>query len=253
MASSKERSFSGVLLIWIGFAAVAGLCVVAGLRPPDGAERAELGQFIGRFHPLLVHGPIALILLAPILEIAGAFPRTRHLRAAVGFVLGLAAAASIAAAIDGWILARNGGYGGHTVVSHMWRGATYFMSASCHRACAGSPPTGQRSWRAFFACYSSSTFPLLVWTSHQGGALSHGDAFLTQHMPDGLRSLLGVAKPRPKPVAAAQSPASATFYAKRIAPLLDQKCVSCHGPQKVKGGLRLNSCAGLVKGGEDGM
>ncbi len=252
MASSKERSFSGALLIWIGLAAVAGLCVVARLRPPDGAERAELGQFIGRFHPLLVHGPIALILLVPILEITGAFPRTRHLRAAAGFVLGLAAAAAIAAAIDGWILARSGGYGGYTVVSHMWGGtilATVCLAAAAVRRIAAGRPARVAGYRLLLIF----TIPLLLWTSHQGGALSHGDTFLTQHMPDGLRSLLGVAKPRPKPVAAAQSPASATFYAKRIAPLLDQKCVSCHGPQKMKGGLRLDSYAGLMKGGEDGL
>ena len=251
MASSREKSFSGALLLWIGLAAVAGLCIAARLLPPDGTERAELGRFIGRFHPLLVHGPIALILLVPILEIAGAFPRTRHLRAAAGFVLGLAAAAAIAAAIDGWILARSGGYGGHTVVSHMWGGTILAMvclaAAAVRRISAGRPARV-----AGYRLLLISAIPLLVWTSDLGGDLSHGDTFLTQYMPDGLRSLLGVAKPRPRPVAAVQPAASATFFAKRIAPLLDQKCVSCHGPQKVKGGLRLDSYAGLMKGGEDG-
>ena len=251
MASSKEKPFWGAVLTWIGSAAIAALFLAALQRPPDGTERAELAQFIGRFHPLLVHGPIALILLVPILEIAGAFPRTRHLRAAAGFVLGLAAAVAIGAALDGWLLARSGGYGGNLVVSHMWGGislaAVSLAAAGVRRVSAGRPPRV-----AAYRLLLASAIPLLVWTSHGGGELSHGDTFLTQYMPDGLRSFLGVAKPKPRPVLAVQSPASATLYSTRIAPLLDQRCVSCHGPKKTKGGLRMDSYAGLMKGGEDG-
>ncbi len=39
--------------------------------PPDGTERAAWAQFIGRFHPLVVHLPIALILLVPVMEVVG--------------------------------------------------------------------------------------------------------------------------------------------------------------------------------------
>ena len=38
----------------------------------------------------------------------------------------------------------------------------------------------------------------------------------------------------------------------QIKPLLDQKCISCHGPDKQKGGLRLDSRAAALKGGEHG-
>src|SRR6516165_2499522 len=58
--------------------------------PPDGNERANWVQFIGRFHPLLVHFPIALFLLVPILEIVGRSARFDYLRLSVNFVLGLA-------------------------------------------------------------------------------------------------------------------------------------------------------------------
>src|SRR5918993_4930016 len=34
--------------------------------------------------------------------------------------------------------------------------------------------------------------------------------------------------------------------------LLRRSCVECHGPDKQKGGLRLDSRAGLLKGGENG-
>ncbi len=42
------------------------------------------------------------------------------------------------------------------------------------------------------------------------------------------------------------------FFAKRVAPILEQKCVGCHGEKKQKGKLRLDSFAHLMHGGEGG-
>ena len=41
-------------------------------------------------------------------------------------------------------------------------------------------------------------------------------------------------------------------YASDIKPIFDQSCVKCHGEQKPKGKLRLDSLEGTLKGGEDG-
>jgi hypothetical protein len=52
----------------------------------------------------------------------------------------------------------------------------------------------------------------------------------------------------------AESPtgASAEFFEKKVRPLLVEKCHRCHGPAMQKGGLRLDSREGLLKGGESG-
>ena len=44
------------------------------------------------------------------------------------------------------------------------------------------------------------------------------------------------------------------FFEKRIRPLLEEYCYECHSAdaKKVKGGLRLDSREGWVKGGESG-
>jgi hypothetical protein len=42
------------------------------------------------------------------------------------------------------------------------------------------------------------------------------------------------------------------FFEKDVRPLLVQKCQKCHGPQKQESGLRLDSQAALLKGGERG-
>ncbi|MEY3609314.1 MAG: hypothetical protein RLZZ447_2102, partial [Verrucomicrobiota bacterium] len=43
-----------------------------------------------------------------------------------------------------------------------------------------------------------------------------------------------------------------TFYQDRIGPILERHCVVCHGPEKQKAGLRLDSFAWVMKGAESG-
>jgi mono/diheme cytochrome c family protein len=48
------------------------------------------------------------------------------------------------------------------------------------------------------------------------------------------------------------SAAEPTFYAARVAPVMDRHCVVCHGPEKKKAGLRLDSFEHLMAGAESG-
>jgi mono/diheme cytochrome c family protein len=41
-------------------------------------------------------------------------------------------------------------------------------------------------------------------------------------------------------------------YASDIHPIFEKSCVTCHGPEKSKGKLRLDSLLVVLKGGEDG-
>src|SRR4051794_5750460 len=51
---------------------------------------------------------------------------------------------------------------------------------------------------------------------------------------------------------AAPSPAAVDFV-RDIQPILQANCYECHGPQKTKAHLRLDSAAGIAKGGETGV
>src|SRR5205823_2665936 len=42
------------------------------------------------------------------------------------------------------------------------------------------------------------------------------------------------------------------FFEERVRPVLADRCFPCHGPEKQKGGLRLDSSAALLKGGGRG-
>src|SRR5262245_3908100 len=42
-------------------------------------------------------------------------------------------------------------------------------------------------------------------------------------------------------------------FVERVQPLLESRCLSCHGPDKVKGGLRLDSREAVLKSGDSGQ
>ncbi|HMD61833.1 MAG TPA: c-type cytochrome domain-containing protein [Opitutaceae bacterium] len=246
----------------------AALVWLAKAVPPDGREHGGLGQFVGRLHPLVVHGPVALIALVPLMEIAGLSKRRAHLRSAAGWILAVAAVAAFAAAFDGWLLAWSGGYRGQNVTRHMWGGV--LLAGAC--ACASLARAAAARGRGIPGAYPvllALTAGLMVWTGHGGGAISHGEGFLTDRMPARMRSWLGL--PAPVPAAAmagtagapavpavvrggpgSAEPSSPAFYRLHVDPLLERSCVSCHKAAKHKGGLRLDSYGELMKGGDDG-
>ena len=233
----------------LGLLTLAPILIVAVLVtifPPDGSERAEWAQFIGRFHPLAVHFPIALILLVPILELAGLNQRFSYLRLSADFVLGLAMLGATLAASLGWCLARSGGYSGSLLTQHMWGGIS--LAALCWACWMLRARTDELRWRPMYGVALASAVCLVAWTGYRGGQLSLGEDHLTEHMPDGLRHALGL----PNGAASLASAGANTFYGARVEPIFEARCVSCHGPSKHKANLRLDSYRALMRGGKDG-
>src|SRR5579863_10543863 len=182
----------GALLLW---GALLGLAL---RLPPDGREHGDLGQFVGRFHPLVVHGPVAMLALVALMEVAGCVWRRRDIRTAAGWILALCAVAAFAAAFDGWLLAWSGGYRGRDVTRHMWGGV--WLAGACAAALwARHGLSGSRRPAALYPLLLAAAIGLVVWTAHGGGSLSHGDDFLTARMPARLRALLGLQPPPARP------------------------------------------------------
>jgi hypothetical protein len=223
--------------IWIPSLLVTLLLLVLGFVVPfDGKPHHDWQQFLGRFHPLAVHLPIGLLLLVPVLEIAG--QKRAALGEAAHFVLSLSFFACLVSVVLGFLLAYGGGSMGAGVTRHMWGGIALTIAVL---ACTLLHPRPAYPWLL------GGTLLLLLWTAHQGGGLTHGDNYLTEYLP---RTLKVMFTPRGGKAEAPQFPDS--FYAKHIYPVLDKKCVSCHGQEEVKGHLRLDSYDLLMRGGSDG-
>jgi uncharacterized membrane protein len=205
----------------------------------DGKTHADWQQFLGRFHPLVVHLPIGLILLVPLLEIAGRL-RPALLEAA-SFVLSLSVFTCLLALTLGYLLAYGSGDAGGGVARHMWGGIALtigVMGCALLRGASGS-------LRGLYPWMLACVMLLLAWTAHQGGSLTHGNNYLTEYLPGPLKRLTGT-------VQAKTFAYPDSFYAKHIYPVFDANCVACHGEGKVKANLRLDSYDRLMRGGEDG-
>ena len=206
----------------------------------DGRKHADWLQFVGRFHPLALHIPIGLIVLLPLLEMAGIFRPA--LREAAGFVLGLAGVCCFGTLMLGYMLAYGSGDTGSTVTQHMWGGIALSIGLLL---CLLARTSVSRAVVAYgYPALLMCVLFTLLWTAHQGGTLTHGSGYLTAYMPAPLKRLGAFQT--------ADARDSSSFYGKAIHPVQDANCVACHGASKIEGGLRLDSYDALIKGGKDG-
>jgi uncharacterized membrane protein len=205
----------------------------------DGRAHADWLQFIGRFHPLLLHLPIGLIVLLPILEIAGA--KRPALREAADFVLRAALAVALPTLALGYMLAYGAGDTGATVTRHMI-GANLLCTGLM--LCLLARPGWAACQQAhIYPALLTATLLTLVWTSHQGGMLTHGSDYLTRYMPGPLARVFASGTRDAHPD---------SFFSQHIHPALASKCLACHGAGMEKGNLRLDSYEQVMKGGKDG-
>jgi hypothetical protein len=135
--------------------------------------------WLGRFHILVVHLPIALLVAAAIAETWAAWRGTRSPSPVVRFCVLLGAVSAGAAAILGWFHADFGGYGAdmpHELDLHRWLGTAtglwavgtvllYEWDARRHR--------GSRLSR--IAVVAGAI--LVSAAGHFGGMLVHGEGF----------------------------------------------------------------------------
>jgi len=219
------------------------------LAPPDGNERAQLLQFVGRFHLLAVHLPIALLVLVPVMELAGRSRYFPYLLPSANFILGVATCGAIVAGALGWCLARSSGYSGPLVTQHMWGGVSVAIAAwLCWLFGARS---SESHLNPVYAIALLATVGLVSFTGYRGGQVSQGENHLTEQMPARLCTLLGLPAPKiPETISSNGGPA--TFFGARIQPLFAGHCIGCHGHTKHKADLRLYSYNAVMRGSKHG-
>lgn len=231
------------------------LLVLAGLWFVDWSNPPNLVLFAGSFHPVLVHFPIGLLILAALLELLHRYEeRFSFLEPAVPVVLLLGTVSAVAAVGAGWFLSLTGGYQESILGWHRWLGigvaiggaAAWLLGRECRRESPRVPFVDS----AYLAVLLI-TVSMVGVTGHLGGSLTHGAGFLTRYLPDPVAGWVGGSgygrvSQVPTPVD------SAYVYRDLIQPVLQDRCVECHGSSTTEGGLRLDGREYIVEGGDDG-
>ena len=196
-------------------------------------------ELIGRFHPLLVHLPIGILLLAALFQLLALKPKYASLHAATSIALFWGMISAILSCISGYLLSLSGDYEEELVDTHKWFAiATASISLIAYFF---------NRWENEFAKWVILLMvPLIFVTGHLGGSLTHGSDYLTK----GLSGKDSLAGKEVKPIADVQE---ANVYEEIIQPIFESKCYGCHNKSKKKGKLRLDEPAFILKGGKDGV
>ena len=205
----------------------------------------EFTLFLGPFHPMLVHLPIGGLILLAVMELLALFPRFKDAAQNRRVILAVVLAGSAGSVACGWLLAQSGGYEAQLLFWHRWTGIAF--AAACVVVLWLARPGRLAAYRIALLM----TLILLVVAGHFGSEITHGRDFLSRHAPASLRALLGQSAP-PTAAAVPADFRKRQLYAEVIRPILQDRCTACHGPEKRKGDLNLDSLANAKKGGENG-
>lgn len=198
----------------------------------------NFSELISRLHPLLVHLPIGILLLAALFQLLALKPGYASLHAATSIALFWGMISAILSCVSGYLLSLSGDYDEESVNTHKWFAiATATVSLIAYLF---------NRWENEFAKWVILLMvPLIFVTGHLGGSLTHGSDYLTK----GFSGKDSLVEKEIQPIADVQE---ANVYAEIIQPIFENKCYGCHNKSKRKGGLRLDEPALILKGGKDG-
>ncbi|HRO44726.1 c-type cytochrome domain-containing protein [Agriterribacter sp.] len=208
--------------------------------------------FFGSFHPLIVHIPIGILLFAALLSGIALYKKSKTLQSAISIALLTGSLGAALAAVSGYFLSAGGGYNANTLFWHKWTGIATAVIGFCAWWIRRNKKADILFLKARLSAWLLCLCVLLIMVGgHFGGTMTHGEGYLTAHMPAFLRSVFP-GTPRAQPQQLPAQLDSVKVFAHIIQPILSAKCVSCHNPGKQQGDLVLNSPEAIMKGGKSG-
>ncbi len=198
----------------------------------------SITEVIGRFHPLLVHLPIGILLLAIALDWLSRKDRFISLQPSIPIILLISALTALFSCITGYLLSQNGEYEGDTVGWHQCMAISLMAISFLYWWMKR-----KKKKETYSKVISIIALLSLTVTSHLGGSLTHGEDYLTEGLFSKSTSTdfskIDIEK--------------AKFYSDLVQPILESKCYSCHNASKQKGKLRLDDRDYILKGGKSGV
>ena len=184
-------------------------------------------EIIGKFHPLVLHMPIGFLVAVTIFEglqivLQKDFKQAiKHLYvySALGFTL---------ASLLGLALISGGSYEGNLVEKHKW-----FSLALTAAVITGAILNFKNKIRPARISLGLSMI-LMALAGHFGGTMTHGEIF------------------PPETVIKENRNEDLSHFSTKVLPILEAKCIRCHGEEKQKGSYRLDTIEFLKKTGDSG-
>ena len=199
-------------------------------------------QFIGHFHPVIVHMPIGIMLLGGFLLFYQG-PQLNKFDKVISLAFLVGSISATLACFTGWLLAQSGEFDSVLIQKHQWVGIA----------------TAAIGWTIYFNKYKKvlaiSLVVLIIITGHLGTTLTHGENYLfSSNKEENIEQINIIVAKKNETVLKSKDSikiVSYNVYKEEIKPILQVRCYNCHGPLKQKGGLRLDSESFIKKGGKE--
>lgn len=220
-------------------------------------ETSGFLTFFGRLHPMVVHFPVALIVVAFLMEMLSTRPGKEGLRQGADLLTLLGAVSAIFAVAMGLVLHEVETYGGDLIEYHEWTGIltmvlTIIAAGLLRRV------NRRNSGRASYRLVLGFSVVTLTIAGHLGASITHGEDYLSsafesegEHRSNSQTSELLSEYQAIK--------ASETFSGEQldrlnleIRAIFAHNCYQCHSREKQKGELILQTEEGVMAGGENG-
>jgi len=186
--------------------------------------------FLGRFHVLALHLPIGIVLVAVALDWVARGERSRGLARVSPFLWGAAALSAVLTVALGYMHAAEGGFSGPSLASHRLFGTVVALFTLVIWWLSARRPELFERVNVFTGV---AALVLVSITGHYGGNLTHGETFLLQYAPGGLRSGGPAAEPADgvqPDEALVQRLYQAGFVARPVSPSDPRLVVSVYSP-----------------------
>ncbi len=213
-------------------------------------------QLLGRLHPLLVHFPIGLLVVALCFELFTLRGKRPGLRQGINWMVFFGAASACVAALFGWLLRTQENYSGDLVDNHQYAGiATAVFALATALVLRNTLKKQSADLRAYRFMLFATVIATTI-AGHLGANLTHGEDYLWEILPNHKTVNNGATSSVLLTELGTTDSLSALQQDKlslEVRGLFAHKCYQCHSENKQKGALILATKEGVFKGGESGL
>lgn len=214
----------------------------------------SLVSIVGRLHPLLVHFPIALLLVGAAVRVYALASKRPEVSLAARVLVVLGAVSAVASSVAGLALSASGDWNGAVLEKlelHRTLGLLAATMAVAAAALERRLSDKSRSKVELIPLFLCAVF--VAAAGHVGGLLVFGEDHFSSALNDEAPHDTAPSHGRTRALTLyARASEAPIDFRRDVLPILDRSCFRCHGERKQKGGLRLHDRTAAMNGGETG-